>query len=118
MAIASDPTRFQPCIGRAERSNVRTPVRVPACACASLQTKTMRSSPWTPTGMESVKGLPGHASITTAVDTYGHLTVEDARAALEAAAGSPGGGAAVTAPAGRRLSSSRRARRAGARCAT
>jgi len=36
-------------------------------------------------GMESVKELLGHASITTTVDTYGHLTVEDARATLEAA---------------------------------
>ena len=31
-------------------------------------------------GMESVKELLGHASITTTIDTYGHLTVEDARA--------------------------------------
>ena len=36
-------------------------------------------------GMESVKELLGHASITTTVDTYGHLSVEDARATLEAA---------------------------------
>jgi len=36
-------------------------------------------------GMESVKQLLGHASITTTVDTYGHLTVEDARATLAAA---------------------------------
>jgi len=36
-------------------------------------------------GMESVKELLGHASVTTTVDTYGHLTVEDARATLEAA---------------------------------
>jgi site-specific recombinase XerD len=36
-------------------------------------------------GMESVKELLGHASITTTVDTYGHLTVEDARATLQAA---------------------------------
>jgi len=36
-------------------------------------------------GMESVKELLGHASITTTVDTYGHLGVEDARATLEAA---------------------------------
>ena len=36
-------------------------------------------------GMESVKQLLGHASITTTIDTYGHLTVEDARATLEAA---------------------------------
>jgi len=36
-------------------------------------------------GMESVKELLGHASITTTVDTYGHLTVEDARATLVAA---------------------------------
>lgn len=36
-------------------------------------------------GMESVKELLGHASITTTIDTYGHLTVEDARKALEAA---------------------------------
>jgi integrase/recombinase XerD len=36
-------------------------------------------------GMESVKELLGHASITTTIDTYGHLTVEDARQALEAA---------------------------------
>jgi integrase len=36
-------------------------------------------------GMESVKELLGHASITTTVDAYGHLTAEDARAALEAA---------------------------------
>jgi site-specific recombinase XerD len=36
-------------------------------------------------GMESVKELLGHASITTTVDTYGHLTVEDARQTLEAA---------------------------------
>lgn len=35
-------------------------------------------------GMESVKELLGHASITTTVDTYGHLTIEDARATLEA----------------------------------
>ena len=36
-------------------------------------------------GMESVKELPGHASIATTIDTYGHLTVEDARKMLEAA---------------------------------
>jgi integrase len=36
-------------------------------------------------GMESVKQLLGHASITTTIDTYGHLTVEDARRTLEAA---------------------------------
>jgi integrase len=36
-------------------------------------------------GMESVKGLLGHASIATTIDTYGHLTVEDARATLAAA---------------------------------
>ena len=36
-------------------------------------------------GMESVRELLGHASITTTIDTYGHLTVEDARQALEAA---------------------------------
>ena len=36
-------------------------------------------------GMETVKELLGHASITTTVDTYGHLTVEDARRVLEAA---------------------------------
>jgi integrase/recombinase XerD len=36
-------------------------------------------------GMENVKELLGHASITTTVDTYGHLTVEDARQTLEAA---------------------------------
>jgi integrase/recombinase XerD len=36
-------------------------------------------------GMESVKALLGHASITTTMDTYGHLTVEDARKTLQAA---------------------------------
>ena len=36
-------------------------------------------------GMESVKELLGHASITTTIDRYGHLTVEDARRTLEAA---------------------------------
>ena len=36
-------------------------------------------------GMESVKELLGHASISTTLDTYGHLTVEDARRTLEAA---------------------------------
>jgi site-specific recombinase XerD len=36
-------------------------------------------------GMESVKELLGHASISTTIDTYGHLTVEDARRTLEAA---------------------------------
>jgi site-specific recombinase XerD len=36
-------------------------------------------------GMESVKELLGHASITTTIDTYGHLTVEDARQTLQAA---------------------------------
>jgi len=35
--------------------------------------------------MESVKDLPGHASITTTVDTYGHLSAQDAHAMLEAA---------------------------------
>jgi site-specific recombinase XerD len=35
--------------------------------------------------METVKALLGHKSITTTVDTYGHLTVEDARMTLEAA---------------------------------
>jgi integrase/recombinase XerD len=42
-------------------------------------------------GMESVKELLGHASITTTVDTYGHLTIEDARATLEAAGWFTGG---------------------------
>jgi integrase len=36
-------------------------------------------------GMETVKECLGHASITTTIDTYGHLTVEDARRTLEAA---------------------------------
>lgn len=36
-------------------------------------------------GMESVKALLGHASIATTIDTYGHLTVEDARETLAAA---------------------------------
>ncbi len=36
-------------------------------------------------GMESVKELLGHASISTTLDTYGHLSVEDARRTLEAA---------------------------------
>lgn len=36
-------------------------------------------------GVENVKELLGHASITTTIDTYGHLTVEDARRTLEAA---------------------------------
>ena len=36
-------------------------------------------------GMETVKELLGHASVATTVDTYGHLTVEDARAVLAAA---------------------------------
>jgi len=36
-------------------------------------------------GMESVKVLLGHASITTTINTYGHLTVEDARKTLEEA---------------------------------
>ena len=36
-------------------------------------------------GMETVKQCLGHASITTTIDAYGHLTVEDARKTLEAA---------------------------------
>ena len=36
-------------------------------------------------GMESVKELLGHASVTTTIDTYGHLSVEDARRTLETA---------------------------------
>jgi integrase/recombinase XerD len=36
-------------------------------------------------GMETVQQCLGHASITTTIDTYGHLTVEDARQTLEAA---------------------------------
>jgi len=36
-------------------------------------------------GIESVQGLLGHASIATTIDTYGHLTVEDARMTLAAA---------------------------------
>jgi len=36
-------------------------------------------------GMESVKELLGHASIATTIDTYAHLSIEDARATLEAA---------------------------------
>ncbi len=36
-------------------------------------------------GMDSVKELLGHASVTTTIDTYGHLSIEDARRALEAA---------------------------------
>jgi site-specific recombinase XerD len=36
-------------------------------------------------GMETVKELMGHASVATTIDAYGHLTVEDARAALEKA---------------------------------
>lgn len=35
-------------------------------------------------GMESVKQLLGHASIATTIDTYGHLTVGDARKTLAA----------------------------------
>ena len=36
-------------------------------------------------GMETVQQCLGHASITTTIDTYGHLTVEDARHVLEKA---------------------------------
>ncbi|WP_239342221.1 site-specific integrase [Frankia sp. CiP3] len=36
-------------------------------------------------GMESVKELLGHASVTTTIDIYGHLSIEDARNTLEAA---------------------------------
>lgn len=36
-------------------------------------------------GMETVKECLGHVSITTTIDTYGHLTVEDARKTLAAA---------------------------------
>lgn len=36
-------------------------------------------------GMENVKELLGHASISTTIDTYSHLTVEDARRTLEEA---------------------------------
>jgi site-specific recombinase XerD len=36
-------------------------------------------------GMDSVKELLGHASIASTIDTYGHLSVEDARKSLEAA---------------------------------
>jgi site-specific recombinase XerD len=36
-------------------------------------------------GVEIVKELLGHASVTTTAGTYGHLTVEDARRTLEAA---------------------------------
>ena len=35
--------------------------------------------------LETVKELLGHASISTTIDTYGHLTVEDARRTLQAA---------------------------------
>jgi integrase len=35
--------------------------------------------------METVKELMGHASVATTIDTYGHLTVEDARRVLEKA---------------------------------
>lgn len=36
-------------------------------------------------GMENVKELLGHASVATTIDTYGHLTVEDARRTLQEA---------------------------------
>jgi hypothetical protein len=36
-------------------------------------------------GMEAVKALLGHQSLATTLDTYGHLTVEDARTTLEGA---------------------------------
>jgi len=36
-------------------------------------------------GLDTVKELLGHASVATTIDTYGHLTVEDARRTLEAA---------------------------------
>jgi integrase/recombinase XerD len=36
-------------------------------------------------GMETVKELLGHVSVATTIDTYGHLTAEDARRTLEAA---------------------------------
>ena len=36
-------------------------------------------------GMETVKALLGHQSLATTLDTYGHLTVEDARTTLEGA---------------------------------
>ncbi len=44
-------------------------------------TRLLRAS----TPVEVVSRLLGHASITTTMDIYGHLTVEDARRALEAA---------------------------------
>ena len=36
-------------------------------------------------GIEVVRRLLGHASVTTTVAVYGHLTVEDARAGMEQA---------------------------------
>jgi integrase/recombinase XerD len=35
--------------------------------------------------LEVVSNLLGHASVTTTLDSYGHLTAEDARRALQAA---------------------------------
>lgn len=43
------------------------------------------------TPIEVVSMLLGHASITTTIDTYGHLSVEDARKSLEAAGWFTGG---------------------------
>jgi integrase/recombinase XerD len=43
------------------------------------------------TPIETVSKLLGHASITTTIDTYGHLTPQDARRALEAVVGLPAG---------------------------
>ena len=37
------------------------------------------------TPVEVVSRLLGHASVTTTIEVYGHLTVEDARGALEQA---------------------------------
>ena len=43
------------------------------------------------TPIEVVSALLGHASITTTIDIYGHLSVEDARKALQAAGFLTGG---------------------------
>lgn len=56
------------------RSRVRSAL-VPAHLCDLVATPGA--------GMDSVKELLGHASITSTVDTYGHLTIEDASATLE-----------------------------------
>ena len=69
------------CLTCLSPSNTAPPAAIQDRLQITYATRLLRAG----TPVEVVSTLLGHASITTTLNVYGHLTVEDARAVLERA---------------------------------